>query len=451
MLAFGFKVAWFTLSLLGFLSNLLAFPAFAEALDGYIIPSLYTGSNFVLQGIFCLGMIWKMDPLAMPRAFCTVQPAIFTVAWLFTTFVTSGMAVCSTSAILRPKGGVPATPMFVHSFGHTVDHFTPVPLRRQSRTKANSVYHEAKTFDPSLWSAEASPISTGLPADQRSTTPSGIIVEAIPSPPDSLSSGRVRVIAGRAPAIRRHDLRYHLPFQWRFNEPLNSADGFRSSPDSSLKLSLSDSRHTPSPLIFANPVEERNQYTTTVAVVSDPSERLYEAAPWLKDEKVLLRQMEKVNRSLARHHCPWNTSKGFIHDDDEDYDAVSRELRWARHSSGSISSAKSELEFARRPPGDNFEEGVRRPSPAELSTYDAALTETPIPDFTSMVWRILFFQLLSSATQIVATFSSLVDMSKQHALPAPFGTQHVALLLTAWMPLIAFGVRWPWWWRERVL
>lgn len=86
-----------------------------------------------------------------------------------------------------------------------------------------------------------------------------------------------------------------------------------------------------------------------------------------------------------------------------------------------------------------------------VSMYDAALTETPIPDFTSVVWRILFFQLLSSATQIVGTISSLVDMSKQHALPAPFGTQHVALLLTAWMPLIAFGVRWPWWWRRRAL
>ena len=265
-----------------------------------------------------------------------------------------------------------------HSFGHTVDHFTPVPLRRQSRTKANAVYHEAKTFDPSLWSAEVSPISTGPPTDQRSTTPSGILVEAIPSPPDSLSSGRVRVIAGRAPAVRRHDLRYHLPFQWRFNEALNSADGFRSSPDSN--LSRSDSRHTPSPLIFANPVEEGSRYTTTVPVASDPSERLYEAAPWLKDEKALLRQMDKVKRSLTHHHYPRNASRDFIHDDNEDYDAVSRSLRWARHSNGSISSVKSELMFARRPRGDDFEEGLRRPSPAECefrfsATYFSACRE----------------------------------------------------------------------------
>ncbi len=249
-----------------------------------------------------------------------------------------------------------------HSFGHNADHFTPVPLRRQSRTKASPVYHEAKTFDPSLWAAEVSPILTGPPPDQRRATPSGVVVEAIPSPPDSLSSGRVRVIAGRAPAVRRHDLRYHLPFQWRFNEPLNSVDGFRSSPDSSLR---SQSRHTPSPLIFANPVEEGSRYTTTVPVGSDPTERLYEAAPWLKDEKALLRQMEKVKRGLTHHDYSRTASKDPIHDDDEDYDAAGRSLRWAGHPNGSISSAKSVLEFARRPWGDDFEEGLRRPSPAE--------------------------------------------------------------------------------------
>ena len=57
MLAFGFKVAWFILSLtgqssfpvkppsrtedlLGFLSSIAAVPAFAEALNGYLFPVL---------------------------------------------------------------------------------------------------------------------------------------------------------------------------------------------------------------------------------------------------------------------------------------------------------------------------------------------------------------------------------------------------------------------------
>ena len=85
-----------------------------------------------------------------------------------------------------------------------------------------------------------------------------------------------------------------------------------------------------------------------------------------------------------------------------------------------------------------------------VSTYDAALTETPIPNFTGMVWRILFFQLLSSATQIVATISSLIDMFVRGSSPSPFGTHHVALLLAAWAPLISFGVRLPWRWKALV-
>ena len=76
---------------------------------------------------------------------------------------------------------------------------------------------------------------------------------------------------------------------------------------------------------------------------------------------------------------------------------------------------------------------------AAASTYDAGLTETPIPNFTRMVWRILFFQLFSSATQIVATLSSLIDMFAQNSPPAPFGTHHVAFILAAWAPPIAFG------------
>lgn len=39
----------------GFLSSVVALPAFAQALDGYLIPVLYCLANFVLQGLFCLG------------------------------------------------------------------------------------------------------------------------------------------------------------------------------------------------------------------------------------------------------------------------------------------------------------------------------------------------------------------------------------------------------------
>ena len=75
-----------------------------------------------------------------------------------------------------------------------------------------------------------------------------------------------------------------------------------------------------------------------------------------------------------------------------------------------------------------------------VSTYDAGLNEPPISDSRRLVWRILFFQLLSAITQILATLSSLVDIFSGRS-PLPLGTEHVALLIVAWAPVVAFGVR----------
>lgn len=196
----------------------------------------------------------------------------------------------------------------------------------------------------------------------------------------------------------------------------------------------------------------------TVSVTSDMGHGLYDAAPWMKDEKAYIRQLERVRAWKNELH----------YDDDDIHDATSGELQWTRPSDDSSSIAKSELEFARTPQREDFDETTRRPSPADrecprcharlcpftsagthtlnipASTYDAGLSDPPIPiHLTFTVWRILFFQLFSSVTQILATVTSLVDMFAQHNPPAAFGTQHIALLLAAWAPPIAFGII-PW-------
>lgn len=91
-------------------------------------------------------------------------------------------------------------------------------------------------------------------------------------------------------------------------------------------------------------------------MLPDTDERLYEAAPWLKSEKAYVRQLDRVRA--------WRDD---AHDDDEDdnYDAISGSLRWARRSEDSLSIGKSEVEFARSPQRDEFEETTRRLSPAD--------------------------------------------------------------------------------------
>ncbi|KAI0635263.1 hypothetical protein C8Q77DRAFT_1054375 [Trametes polyzona] len=518
MLAFGLKIAWFTLSLTGLLSSFAAVPAFARSIDGYLVPVLYGATNCILQGLFCLGMIWKMNPSAMPRGFCIVQSAVFGVSWSLLTAITTCMTIATSLAVLRPAGGTPASPSYIrsqlrwhpaclllliffpmaalaaylvlalrfdavqpedglwcdattpvwvrllsyagvplllaipsflltcaaayrfythsprstHSFTrpyppHLDDHLTPVPLRRQSKVKTYKAWQEVKGTEE-YFSSRFSTLEPVQSLDQRSTTPSGtLVIEAIPSPPSSLSSAGAHLVAGRVPSspgVAKPGTRYHLPFQWR-PPSIPMTDRSRDSPDNS-------SRQTPSPLVFAKPLDDAPNSPNKRAASATPDEtqRMYEAAPWLKDEKAYIQQLERANA--------WRNQ---IHDTDDNYDAISGSLRWVRRSEDCVSITKSELEFARSPLREDFEETARRPSPVDSSTYDAGLSDPPI--HAVAVWRILFFQLFSAVTQILATVTSFVDMFAQHKSPSAFGTHHIALLLAAWAPALSFGVI-PW-------
>ncbi|KAJ3813579.1 hypothetical protein EV368DRAFT_46645 [Lentinula lateritia] len=55
------------------------------------------------------------------------------------------------------------------------------------------------------------------------------------------------------------------------------------------------------------------------------------------------------------------------------------------------------------------------------------------------LWRIVIFQLSFTLTLVLACISTLVDVTSRRTRPTPFGTQHVALLLAAWGPVIIFG------------
>ncbi|KAJ3930287.1 MAG: hypothetical protein NXY57DRAFT_898381 [Lentinula lateritia] len=55
------------------------------------------------------------------------------------------------------------------------------------------------------------------------------------------------------------------------------------------------------------------------------------------------------------------------------------------------------------------------------------------------LWRIVIFQLSFTLTLVLACISTLVDVTSRRTRPTPFGTQHVALLLAAWGPVVIFG------------
>ena len=45
-----------------------------------------------------------------------------------------------------------------------------------------------------------------------------------------------------------------------------------------------------------------------------------------------------------------------------------------------------------------------------------------------------------TAVQFFACISTVIDVANHRPTPTPFGTQHVALLLVAWGPVVVFGM-----------
>ena len=44
------------------------------------------------------------------------------------------------------------------------------------------------------------------------------------------------------------------------------------------------------------------------------------------------------------------------------------------------------------------------------------------------------------AVQFLTCISTVIDVATHRPTPTPFGTQHIALLLAAWGPVVVFGV-----------
>ncbi|KAJ7234610.1 hypothetical protein B0H12DRAFT_1027895, partial [Mycena haematopus] len=67
------------------------------------VPLIYNIGLVIYQGMFCLGMIWRMDPYRMPKAFCFAQ----TVGMSLGLYIIGGccltFCIATSQHALRPK------------------------------------------------------------------------------------------------------------------------------------------------------------------------------------------------------------------------------------------------------------------------------------------------------------------------------------------------------------
>ncbi|KZT10325.1 uncharacterized protein LAESUDRAFT_644789 [Laetiporus sulphureus 93-53] len=517
MLPFALKVAWFVLSLTGVLGSWVGFPRFTTALNGLWIPVMFCLADTIMQSIFCLGMIWKMDPTIMPQGFCIAQAAVSAVSWFTMTTICATMTLMTSLAILRSHGmldavelrralkwrhllllsivgfpliafvayivvslktdavrqsdamiceatnpiwvsllsfaGVPlllAFPSFVLScisvvillFGQQQHHipshapcsnncdaFTPMPVRRNSRPKGKPLEPERDDVPDSaveldtLSSLDNQRTSNNahMASSRQKPRP---IVNILPA--HSLSTDKPYRTLGRA-TIPNHTKRHPLPFSW-------GSSTTRSSPeyDEHRRERLSNYSQSLSPMSFVSRSVVSSARTSPISISLFTSVSPRDTSASALDEANAVR--EEARMSGVRVVTGYEDVEG---------DWSSGSMKWAHHCSDVSSYTKSELEFTHTESEVDAEEFAMYARRSTLySLWDLSYPDPRPACRSRVVWRIMFFQLFLSLTQILAAMSSLVDMFSGRTVPTSFGTQHVALILIAWASPIAFGV-WP--------
>ncbi|KAI0065274.1 hypothetical protein BV25DRAFT_1774186, partial [Artomyces pyxidatus] len=114
MQSFALKTVWFVLAVLGIPATWIVLLPFSSVIGVRWAPMLYCISITVLEGIFSLGMIWKMDPYRMPHAFCVTQAVLIALA----AHVLTGLLACFTwatfMAVFKPHS-IHTTATYVRS------------------------------------------------------------------------------------------------------------------------------------------------------------------------------------------------------------------------------------------------------------------------------------------------------------------------------------------------
>ncbi|KAJ7203810.1 hypothetical protein GGX14DRAFT_328220, partial [Mycena pura] len=103
MLSFGLKLVWFSLSLSGVIGCWAVLLPLAWATQSYWAPLSYAVAITGLQGIFCIGLVWGMNPPAMPVPFCLVQVIVAGLAASFLAGVLAAITSATTVYVAKPK------------------------------------------------------------------------------------------------------------------------------------------------------------------------------------------------------------------------------------------------------------------------------------------------------------------------------------------------------------
>ncbi|KAJ7887787.1 hypothetical protein B0H14DRAFT_3856164 [Mycena olivaceomarginata] len=454
MLPFGLKLVWFALSLSGLIGCWAVLLPLAWAIQSYWGPIAYAVGITVLEGIFCLGLVWRMNPANMPRAFCLTQVLLTGLATFFLVGVLAAITTATTIYVAKPKQWASrnetsilpwrfyyllpmllfpllasavhvtfvvffdtfepfdglncvARPLWIGFLGYAGTPFlVTIPCLWLSLVSAirvirthNHIRRARRSIDiQNLDHLTAIPQRKSKQSMKTRSSPSTPRAITAPSPSSSsilrMANDREAHRKPVSPVLRDERIRsYHLPFLPPSPDYLTAYSGHTRRSE--------DSFDTVSSVSFAE--------------VSKPSTRTRSRSA---EEDDVMTPLRPTPSSTTR-------STRTIHNSD-------------RISITQLAFAMQREVYTETTDYYSYPDTV-----SSLSGIPPPMTQPPEfrspSELSSVVRSLLIFQFAIIAAHLLSSITPIVDIISAKPQPAAFGTQHVAVLLAGWAPVAIFG------------
>ncbi|KAG2138525.1 hypothetical protein DEU56DRAFT_901254 [Suillus clintonianus] len=384
MLPYALKVVWFALSFSGIFACWIVLTVFARAIGSYWGPMLYCVFATLLQGIFCLGMIYDMNPFDMPPAFCKAQTFIIYYSAHSVTGVCAAFTMATTSAVVWPSS---------------------VITTASSTLVWRNQYLLPIVVFPLCAIAVAVPVLLSLHAIQ---------------PSDDLHCDASDPIWGRFLGYAGISMILTIPCFFLSATAAHRVFKVHTVRRELFKLTVSHSHS-----LGGN--------TGTGPTKNLPSSPLPDVDP--KSAEFVDEQVSVMPRKDTPHVDAINDAAA---NSNESYSPRADILP------SSLSSPPSPKRSSDTPQWDESQIRDERVSivPIEEDTTTLPISsshEQPRQSLAPAIWRLILFQMAFFIIQFLAALSTIIDVATHRPKPTPFGTQHVALVLVGWGPSIVFG------------
>ncbi|KZP07405.1 hypothetical protein FIBSPDRAFT_939522 [Athelia psychrophila] len=481
MLPFVLKAVWFALCALGTVATWFVLWFLGKTINTYWLPILYCVGLTILEGIFCLGMIYHMDPYQMPRSFCLSQIFIISFSALLLTGVCLTAILAIYTVVIWPSSiSVSPQSALRWKWGYLLPLLV-IPVTFASAQLALVIKYDA--YSPSdnihcdvtgshLWLTLLG--YAGMPALE--SLPCFAINIAAVLHIRKMYKSHQQAGAGyksSSPESRKKDAGQRQTHTPATTEPRPASSLYSSS-----HVSHSFLDHDLEGPIFAPPspaamsphsynfakVGRASPTPQFRSVVSPPPPSMRYSFSSNSGSRSPLRYSTQSRSSgwgpgspQADSLSPWSATESFELQEKSGMDSMDASSMLDSYDGATALTQRwsgvGPRAFAFVPHAEAVQEEWGK---EEAAGRDIDIHQEPmavnwgelsqpqvLPDarasFASLIWRLVLFFLLFFLVQILVALSTIIDISRGRHTLTPFGTQHVALLLAAWGPTVVFS------------